>query len=410
MDYGLIGERLPHSFSKEIHESLGEYQYFLKELKKEELESFILQKNFKAINVTIPYKEAVIPFLDEISDEAERIGAVNTVVNRGGRLCGYNTDFLGMKALMERTGVVIKYKKVLILGTGGTSKTAYAVCERLGAKEIKKVSRSGKDGSLTYDEAYERYSDADVIVNTTPCGMYPDIFGCPIDMNRFPALSGVIDVVYNPLRTTLILEAKARGLFAEGGLYMLVSQAVCAAELFLGKELDTVKLTNEIFEKIYFDKRNIILTGMPTSGKSTVGRIIAKQLSRPFLDTDALIVEKYGDIPTIFKEHGEAYFRDLETEIIKDISDMTGAVISTGGGAVLRKENIDALRRNGDIFFIDRSLEYLSASPDRPLSDKIEKLKHLYHKRIDIYLNTADFIIDGDCEPEDVADSIINGD
>ncbi|MBQ3417408.1 MAG: shikimate dehydrogenase [Ruminococcus sp.] len=409
MDYGLIGEKLPHSFSKEIHESLGEYEYSLKELKKEELQNFILQKNYKAINVTIPYKEAVIPFLDEIDPNAEAIGAVNTIINRNGRLYGFNTDFLGMKALIERVGVVLKYKKALILGTGGTSKTAYAVCERLGAKEIKKVSRTGKDGSLTYDEAYENYADADVIINTTPCGMYPYIFDCPIDLSRFTNLSGVIDAVYNPLRTSLVLEAKKREISAESGLYMLVAQAVYAAELFLDRELDAVKLTNEIYDKIYFSKRNIVLTGMPTSGKSTVGKIIAKELDRPFLDTDALIVEQYGDIPTIFKEHGEPYFRGLETEVIRSIADTTGAVISTGGGAILREENIGALRRNGDIFFIDRSLEHLSASPDRPLADKIDKLKKLYEKRINIYMDTADFIIDGDCDPEDVADSIING-
>lgn len=409
MDYGLIGEKLPHSFSKEIHESVGNYQYSLKELSTDELEGYILQKNYKAINVTIPYKEAVIPFLDELDPNAEAIGAVNTIINRGGRLYGYNTDFLGMKALIERAGIVLKYHKALILGTGGTSKTAYAVCERLGAKEIKKVSRTGRDGSLTYEEAYTDFSDADVIINTTPCGMYPNIFDCPIDLSRFSNLSGVIDAVYNPLCTSLVLGAKKKGISAESGLYMLVAQAVYASALFTDTELDAVKITNEIYDKIYFSKRNIVLTGMPTSGKSTVGKLIANELNRPFIDTDALIVKKYGDIPTIFKEHGEKRFRDLESEIIRSVADKTGAVISTGGGAILREENIDALRRNGEIFFIDRSLEHLSASPDRPLSDKIEKLKMLYKKRIDIYMDTADYIIDGDSEPHDVADSIING-
>ena len=410
MDFGLIGEKLPHSFSKEIHESIGNYQYSLKELKREELQGFILEKNYKAINVTIPYKEAVIPFLDELDSNAEAIGAVNTVVNRDGKLYGYNTDFLGMKALIERVGVVLKYKKVLILGTGGTSKTAFAVCGRLGAKEIKKVSRTGRNGSLTYEEAYEKYADADVIINTTPCGMYPNIFDCPVDLSRFTDLSGVIDAVYNPLKTTLVLEAEKRGIESGGGLYMLVAQAVYASALFEDSALDAVKLTNEIYDKIYFSKRNIVLTGMPTSGKSTVGKLIAEELGRPFIDTDALIAEQYGDIPTIFKEHGERHFRDLETQIIKGVSDQTGAVISTGGGAILRDENIDALRRNGAIFFIDRSLEHLSASPDRPLSDKADKLKRLYEKRIDRYMDTADYIIDGDCDPADVADSIINGD
>ena len=214
MDYGLIGERLPHSFSKEIHEKIADYKYSLKELNPDEMQKFILSKNFKAINVTIPYKQTVIPFLDEIAPEAQAIGAVNTVVNRGGVLYGYNTDFGGMRALIERTEVDLKYKKALILGTGGTSRTAKAVCERLGAKEILRVSRSGKEGSITYEDAYENHTDADVIINTTPCGMYPNIFDCPIDLDRFPHLSGVIDAVYNPLNTALVLKARARGLNA----------------------------------------------------------------------------------------------------------------------------------------------------------------------------------------------------
>lgn len=409
MDYGLIGEKLPHSFSKEIHELIGDYEYSLLELKPDELESFILLKNYKALNVTIPYKQAVIPFLDEISDEAEAIGAVNTIVNRDGVLCGYNTDFGGMRALIERVGIVLKYKKVLILGTGGTSRTAMAVCERLGAKEIYRVSRSGREGSVTYEQAYADHSDADVIINTTPCGMYPDVLGCSVDLERFGNLSGVIDAVYNPLRTSLVLAAKKRDIAAEGGLYMLVAQAVLASELFTGHEHDTVALTNEIFEKLYFDKRNIILTGMPGSGKSTVGRIVADQLHREFIDTDALIVKRYGVIKDIFQAHGEAYFRDLESGIIRELASLTGKVISTGGGAVLRGENIDALRRNGELFFIDRSPEYLIPTGDRPLADKREKIERLYQRRIDTYMNTADYIIDGDCDPEDVADSVING-
>lgn len=409
MDYGLIGERLPHSFSKEIHERIGLYHYSLKELKPEELENFILQKNFKAINVTIPYKQAVIPLLDEISPDAEAIGAVNTIVNRSGILCGYNTDFGGMRALIERVGIVLKYKKALILGTGGTSLTATAVCERLGAKKILRVSRGGRDGAITYEQAYDDHSDADVIINTTPCGMYPSIFDCPIELDRFTNLSGVIDAVYNPLCTSLVLSARERGIAAEGGLYMLVAQAVLAAQLFTGKELDTVALTNEIYEEIYFSKRNIVLSGMPASGKSTVGKIVAEQLGREMLDTDSLIVEREGNIRAIFETKGEKYFRDLESEVIREVSALSGKVISLGGGAILRPENVSALRRNGEIYFIDRSPEYLVPTDDRPLADKKEKFQRLYDKRIDTYLSTADYVIDGDCEPEDVADSIING-
>ena len=405
----MIGEKLPHSFSKEIHEKLGYYQYFLKELKPEELEDFILSRNYKALNVTIPYKQAVIPLLDEISPDAQAIGAVNTIVNRDGVLYGYNTDFGGMRALIERSGIVLKYKKVLILGTGGTSLTATAVCERLGAKEIRRVSRSGRGGAITYEEAYERFSDADVLINTTPCGMYPNIFDCPVDLDRFQNLSGVIDAIYNPLQTRLILSARERGIEAEGGLYMLVAQAVLAAGLFLTKELDTVALTNQIYEKIYFSKRNIVLSGMPASGKSTVGKLIAKELSREMLDTDALIVAREGNIRRIFEEKGEKYFRDLESAVIREVAPLSGKVISLGGGAILRKENVDALRHNGAIFFIDRSPENLVPTDDRPLADKKEKFQRLYDKRIDTYLSTADYIIDGDCDPADVADSVING-
>ena len=409
MDYGLIGERLPHSFSKEIHEKIADSHYSLKELKPDEVKDFILSKNFKAINVTIPYKQTVIPFLDEISAEAEAIGAVNTIVNRGGVLCGYNTDFGGMRALIERTEVELKYKKALILGTGGTSKTAAAVCERLGAKAILRVSRSGREGSITYEQAYADHSDADVIINTTPCGMYPDIFACPIDPDRFPNLSGVIDAVYNPLCTTLILRARERGINAAGGLYMLVAQAVLAAQHFMDKELETVALTNRIYNEIYFSKRNIALSGMPGSGKSTVGRIIAEQLDRELIDTDALITERAGEITKIFSEHGEAYFRDLETAVIREISSRSGKVISLGGGAILRRENVDALRHNGEIFFIDRSPDFLIPTDDRPLADEKEKIMRLYDARIDRYMSTADYIIDGDCDPDDVADSVING-
>ena len=239
--------------------------------------------------------------------------------------------------------------------------------------------------------------------------MYPDVFGCPIDLSRFADLSGVIDAVYNPLCTSLVLAARERGIPSEGGLYMLTAQAVLASELFTGHEHDTVGLTNEIFEKLYFDKRNIVLTGMPGSGKSTVGKIIAKQLGRDFIDTDALIVERYGVIKDIFREHGEAYFRDLESKVIRVLASLTGKVISTGGGAILRKENVDSLRRNGELFFIDRSPEYLIPTDDRPLADKKAKIERLYQRRIDTYMNTADYIIDGDCDPEDVADSVING-
>lgn len=407
MEYGLIGERLPHSFSKEIHERIGEYQYSLKELKPEELENFILQKNYKGLNVTIPYKQAVIPLLDEISDEAAAIGAVNTVVNRDGVLVGYNTDFGGMRALIERLGLVMKYKKVAILGTGGTSRTACAVAEHMGASRVVRVSRSGREDSITYDVLYRDYADTDVIINTTPCGMYPDVFGCAVDLDRLPHLGGVADAVYNPLSTVLVNTAKSKDIPAEGGLYMLVAQAVLAAEYFVGEPLDTVAVTNEIYNNIFFEKRNIVLSGMPGSGKSTVGRLIAEKLGREFIDTDERITARHGAITDIFARFGEDHFRRLESDVIREIAPLSGKVISLGGGAVLRQENIDALRLNGAIFFIDRPLEDLAPTDDRPLADEKAKIERLYRERIDTYLATADYIIDGDASPDKVADAVI---
>ena len=409
MDYGLIGERLPHSFSQEIHEKIADYRYELCELRPDEVENFILSKNYRALNVTIPYKQTVIPMLDVVSDEAEHIGAVNTIVNRDGVLYGYNTDFGGMKALIERLGLVLKYKKVAVLGSGGTSRTARAVASALGAKLVLRVSRSGGGDSVTYDELYRDHADAEIIINTTPCGMYPNIFDCAVDLSRFTRLEGVVDAVYNPLNTVLVNTARGMDIPAEGGLYMLVAQAVLAAELFMDRELDTVKVTNDIYDELFFDKRNIVLTGMPGSGKSTVGRLIAEKLSRPFVDTDSLIVERHGEIAGIFREQGEQAFRDIESGIIRELASKTGLVVATGGGAVLRSENVDALRLNGELFFIDRPLEQLVPTSDRPLADEKAKIERLYETRLPIYMQSADYIIDGDDTPEGVANAILYG-
>ena len=320
MEYGLIGEHLPHSFSKIIHEKLAPYSYELHELRPDEVDSFMRGKEFKGINVTIPYKQTVIPYLDEISDQARSIGAVNTVVNRNGRLCGYNTDYFGMKSLIERLGIDPAGKKVLILGTGGTSKTAFAVATDMGASEVYKVSRTGKEGVPTYEEAYERHTDAQIIINTTPCGMYPAIDDCPLDLSRFPDLCGVIDAIYNPLRTVLILEAQKRGIPAEGGLYMLVVQAVYAAELFADRKIESEK-TDQVFKEILNSKRNIVLSGMSLAGKTTLGTLLAKKLDRVLEDTDQMIIRKeQRPITEIFATDGEKYFRDLETEMARTLA------------------------------------------------------------------------------------------
>lgn len=390
MKYGLIGKKLTHSFSKPIHEQIADYKYELKELSEQELDLFMREKSFLGINVTIPYKRAVIPYLDFIDENAERIGAVNTIVNKDGKLYGYNTDFGGMKMLIEKSGFDYKDKKVLILGSGGTSKTANAVASALGAKEIIIVSRNGK---INYENVYTLCADADYIINTTPCGMYPDNFSSPIDVSRFIALSGVTDVVYNPLKTALCLQCEKLGVKCECGLYMLVAQAVLAAQFFTGTTIDCEKVTEDIYNDIKKQKRNIVLVGMPGSGKSTVGKVLRKETQRYFLDTDKMIVASHGDISEIFKNHGEAYFREIETQKIKEVSVKTGCIIATGGGAILKQENVDALKQNGIIVFLNRPLENIMPTSDRPLSSDRSALEKRFEERYEKYLSCCDLEI-----------------
>lgn len=315
MRYGLLGEKLSHSFSAEIHKSLGGYDYELIEVEKKDLDSFLKKKDFSAINVTIPYKQDVIPYLYYISDTAKSIGAVNTVVNKDGKLYGYNTDFLGMRALILKNGIDLNGKKVLIAGSGGTSKTALAVAKDLGAKEVYRLSRNPKDGLISYEQAEKQHSDANVIINTTPAGMYPKIEGAALDINKFDGLCGVIDAVYNPLRSELVQKALDKGVPAEGGLYMLVAQAAYACEKFIDTEI-SVNEIDRVFKKLERDKQNIVLVGMPGSGKTTIGKELAKKLGREFIDTDDVIKEQFGDISEIFKVNGEQYFRKLERDVI----------------------------------------------------------------------------------------------
>ncbi|MBP3895701.1 MAG: shikimate dehydrogenase [Mogibacterium sp.] len=394
MKYGLIGEKLGHSFSKEIHGKLGRYEYELKELAADELEAFIKGRDFEGINVTIPYKEAVIPLLDDIDEAAGAIGAVNTIVNKNGRLTGYNTDAFGMMSMLQMLGVDAEGKCVLIAGSGGTSKTAAYVAGKLGASEIKRISRNPRGDAISYEEAYKRYGHADILINTTPVGMFPNTDACPLDLSAFSRAECVTDVVYNPLNTRLVQEARERGIAAEGGLYMLVAQAVRAAELFTGDPVES-GTTDLIYSELMMEKINIALIGMPGSGKTSIGRILAEKLEREFTDSDEEIIKEAGmDIAEIFERYGEKYFRDLEAEVIKKISLTGSKIIATGGGAVLRKENVEALRLNSVIVLLNRSLEELEPTSDRPLSDDIDKLRRLYEARMPIYRETADIITD----------------
>ena len=400
MKYGLIGEHLSHSFSPIIHSKIADYSYELKELCPEELADFLYKKDFKGINVTIPYKQAVIPYLDGIEASAKEIGSVNTVVHHNGKLYGYNTDFYGMKKLVEKIGVSLFNKKVLILGTGGTSRTARSVAAHLGAQSVITVSRQAKDGCVTYEEAYTFHTDAQFIINTTPCGMYPYADGsdsrsaCPIDLTPFFKLEGVLDAIFNPLDTNFVLEAKKRNLPAEGGLYMLVAQAVHAAEIFHETQND-VNMIDRIYQELRAIKENIVLIGMPGCGKSTIGTLLAQELNRPFIDCDEEIVKQTGkQIPDIFRESGEDGFRKIEENVIKNIaSTVTGAIIATGGGAVLRDSNVTRLKRNGKMYFLDRAIENIHPTPSRPLSMDRNALQQRYNERYPRYKEVADFHI-----------------
>ena len=406
MEYGLIGMPLGHSYSKELHERIGGYSYELHELRPEELDGFFQERSFRGINVTIPYKQAVIPYLDEISDTARQIGAVNTVVNRGGRLIGYNTDYAGMLALVQHSGITVSGKKVLILGTGGTSKTAYAVMSSLGAAEIRKVSRRGEDGALTYEEAAMNHADADIIVNTTPVGMYPKTEAMPLELSAFPRLSGVLDAVYRPLRTELVMHAREKGIPAEGGLYMLCAQAVRAMELFLDREADPA-LLESAFRSLQADKENIVLIGMPTCGKTTVGGVLARKTGKTFADTDVQLAEKIGSVPDYIRAHGEAAFRVSERETVAATAMESSQIIATGGGVVLVPENLWSLRKNGRLVFLNRSLSLLKPSPDRPLSSTPEALKALYETRFPLYQAAADLTVPADGTPDEVAELVL---
>lgn len=406
MIYGCIGEKLGHSFSKEIHAKIADYKYELCEIEKQNLDVFMQTRDFKAINVTIPYKQAVIPHLYYISDTAKKIGAVNTIVNKDGKLYGYNTDFYGMSKLISKAGINFGGKCVLICGSGGTSKTAYAVAESLGAKKIIKASRSEKDGFVTYHQLKNLKDEIEIIINTTPAGMFPNSDTTCVDVSDFKNLCGIIDAVYNPLTTRLVREARNLGIKAECGLYMLVAQAVRASEIFLDTEYPD-EIYDNIYNEILSSKRSVVLVGMPGCGKSTIGKILAEETGKEFFDSDEEIIKQTGTAPSdIIKNHGEAYFRDIESSIIKELSDKNGVIIATGGGAVLRSENVTNLKKNGILVFLDRDISTIVPTLDRPLSCDADKLKKLYDLRYPIYTSVADVIIKSTDSPETTAEAV----
>ena len=387
--YGLIGARLGHSYSKIIHEKIADYTYTLLPLPTEaEARAFFEKREFAAVNVTIPYKQMVIPCCDEVDPRAKAIGAVNTVVNRGGKLYGYNTDYAGFAYLAKAHGVDFAGKTVLVLGTGGTHATVSAVCRDGGAKEILTASRTGKGGALTYEQAAAR-SDVQIVVNTTPCGMYPQTGQCLLDIAALPQMEAVLDVVYNPFSTELVLRAKDRGLVAAGGFEMLVAQAVYAAEYFTGRTLDCETLIPKISRELQKELQNVVLIGMPGCGKSTVGAVLAQKLGKTFVDADAEIERRTGKaIPDIFAQEGEETFRRYEADVIADLTRQNRQVIACGGGVVKTPQNLHALRQNGPVLWVQRPIEKLATS-GRPLSKGGEALRRMEHERLPLYRAAA---------------------
>jgi len=385
---GLLGRKLGHSYSPQIHASLGDYTYELFEKEPEELETFLREGPFTGLNVTIPYKKAVIPYLDALSPVARRLGAVNTIVRRpDGTLYGHNTDYFGFRSMVERSGLTVTGKKCLVLGSGGASNTAVAVLQELGAHVVI-ISRSGENN---YDNL-DRHSDAAVIVNTTPVGMYPHTDTSPVDLDGFPMLEGVLDVIYNPARTQLLLDAEARGIPCMNGLWMLVAQAKEAAEYFTGCAIPDARIA-DIHHSLRLQMENIILVGMPGCGKSTIAAALAKKLNKTVVDSDSEIMAlSLKTIPEIFLDEGEGSFRAWETEALRGLGKRSGLIIATGGGCVTQARNYPLLHRNGTIFWLTRDLDKLPTD-GRPLS-QANRLSEMYAVRAPLYEDFADHIID----------------
>lgn len=400
--YGLLGEKLGHSFSPQIHAMLGDYEYKLFEVAPQDLGAFLEQRDFEGLNVTIPYKKAVMPYLAEISENAQKIGSVNTItVLSDGTLRGENTDYDGFLYLVRRSGIAVAGKKALVLGSGGASLPVIKVLRDLGARAVINISRSGENNYQNID----RHFDADLIVNTTPVGMYPNNLVSPLPLDGFHRLSGVLDIVYNPQKTKLVLDAEARGIPAFSGLTMLVAQAKRAAELFLDKKIDDAR-TDSIYEILSKQMKNMVLIGMPGCGKSTVGKALAKRTGRVFVDADAEIVKAAGrSIPEIFAEDGEPGFRSLETKVLEQICKQSGTVIATGGGAVTVPENYNILRQNSTVIFLNRDLAVLPTE-GRPLSQQ-NPLSELFECRLPLYRQFCDCEIDGNSSVETVVSRIM---
>ncbi len=399
---GLLGEKLGHSYSPQIHSMLADYEYKLFEKSPEELEDFLKSGEFDGLNVTIPYKKSVMPYCAELSPTAAQIGSVNTIVRRSdGSLYGDNTDAFGFENLIVHNGIEVKDKKALVLGTGGASVTAQAVLKNLGASEVVVISRKGEDNY----ENIAKHADAEIIANTTPVGMYPNNGKAAVDLTQFPKLSGVLDVVYNPARTALLLQAEKLCIPCAGGLYMLVSQAKRSCELFTGKSIPDSEI-DRIERVLSHQMQNIVIIGMPGSGKTAVSTMLAERLGRKIFDTDTIVSEKAGmTIPEIFAAQGEAGFRKLETEATAEVGKLSGNIISTGGGVVTVADNYELLHQNGVIVWIERDTNKL-ARDGRPISLSSD-LNELYAARLPLYERFADIKADNNGDINDTVNAIM---
>jgi len=401
MKSGLLGRKLGHSYSPQIHEYLGPYSYDLFEKEPEEVGSFVKNGNYTGINVTIPYKKDVIPYLDVLSPLAKRMGAVNTIIRRAdGSLFGHNTDYFGFSSMVHRSGIHVAGNKVLVLGSGGASNTAVKVLEDMGANVIV-ISRSGKDN---YSNLH-LHKDASVIVNCTPVGMYPNTGIAPLDLKAFPDLEGVLDMVYNPARTQLLLDAEKMGLPYENGLWMLVAQAKEAAEYFGNKSLPDTVIGN-VYKKMSGKMQNIVLIGMPGCGKSTIASLLGEKLGRKVVDADQEIVKLAGkSIPEIFADDGEETFRNLETQVLAELGKQSQLVIATGGGCVTRDRNYPMLHQNSSIFWLQRDLDLLPTE-GRPLSQNT-RMQDMFRIREPLYSAFADYVICNNRSSEDTVHQIL---